>query len=274
MVDIYSISADGIEKSGGKASQGGGSQERDAFAFRSALVEAQLKMFSPWLQPNANSAEQIDLFKEYRIILDQVRQQQGSKNPPLTPPLAVNPQLVAKSYEVEAARILLDGNIGQTANSPLASLPGLASLIGNGRGVPGNLFQQLIQMESGFNPDAVGSRGGLGLGQLLPQTAGQLGLRVGEDRLEGSVWHPASNLDASARYLRSLYDQFVGQGVSPNEAWKFSTGAYNAGPENINRAMQRTDANTRAEWDQVARELSKIIGPSAREVVEYVKRLQ
>lgn len=274
MADIYSISAEGIKKSGVKASPGGGSAERDALTFRSVLLETQLRMFSPWISPEANSAEQINLFNEYRIILDQARRRQEGGNPSSMRPLAVNPQLVAKYYAVESARILLDADIRETSNSQLLSLPGLASLIGGARGVPESLFQQVIQTGSGFNPDAVGPRGGLGLGQLLPQTAGELGLRIGEDRLQGSVWHPASNLEASARYLRSLYDQFVERGVAPGEAWKFSTGAYNAGPDNINRAMNPANGPARLQWEQVARDLVKIMGPSAQETIEYVNRLR
>ncbi|GJL80163.1 MAG: hypothetical protein NPINA01_31520 [Nitrospinaceae bacterium] len=274
MVDISSISAEGYEKIGGKASQGGGSAERDASTFRSILLEAQLQRLSALSGSGQNASAPLNLFNEYRVILEQARTQQTSESPSPTRQAIVNPQLVAKYYELEAARISLNAEIPSASNSQSFALPDLALLAGGVRGVPGALFQQLIQNESGFNPNAIGSQGQLGLGQLLPDIAEQLGLRIGGNRSEGSVWHPASNLDGSARHLKALYDQFVERGVSVSEAWRFATGAYNAGFGDIAQAMDLLEGGDRTEWNRVAQELRRISGSRAQETVDYVDRLK
>ncbi len=274
MVDTSSISAEGYKKVGGKASLGGGPDGRDASTFRSILLEAQMQRLSVWSQLGENSPEPVNLFNEYRIILDQARRQQNSNDPSAGSRKITNPQLVARQYEIESNRAFLNaGNQGLDSTQSL-SFADLAALAGGVRGIPGTQFQQLIQNESGFDPNAIGPGGGLGLGQLLPDTARALGLRTGEDRKEGSVWHPASNLDATARQLRTFTDQFINRGVSNTEAWSFATAAYQAGIGNIMQALDLLKGEARPEWDRVAKELPRVTGPSARETIEYVNRLK
>lgn len=276
MVDFNSISTEGYEKVGGKASQGGGPGGRDASTFKSILLETQMQRLSVWSQLGGqNSPEPVNLFNEYRIILEQARRQTTpDNNPPAIRPNALNPQLVARLYEVESSRVFLSAGSSEPENSQPLTLPDLASLAGGVRGIPGSMFQQLIRHESKFNPNAIGAKGGLGLGQLLPDTAKALGLRTGEDREEGSVWHPASNLDATARQLRSFYDQFVERGVSKAEAWKFSSGAFNAGIGNVMQALDLLGDSAQPEWDKVVKELPRVTGFSAKETVDYVNRLK
>lgn len=275
MVDISSISAEGYERIGGRASQGGGPDGRGAPTFQSILFEAQMQRLSVWSQFGQSSPEPVNLFNEYRIILEQARRQNAANsNPSREPRNIINPNLIARQYEVESNRVFSDAG-NQGAQSPQSlSLSDLAQLAGGIRGIPGSQFQQLIQNESGFDPNAIGPKGGLGLGQLLPETAKALGLRTGVDREEGSVWHPASNLDATARQLRSFHDQFIRRGVSNSEAWRFATGAYNAGLGNILQALDLLEGTTRLEWDQVAKELPRVTGASAKETIDYVNRLK
>lgn len=80
-------------------------------------------------------------------------------------------------------------------------------------GVPVGLFQRLVEQESGWNPAAVSSKGALGLAQLMPDTA----LDLGVDPLD-----PAQNLDGGARYLRAQFEAFG--------SWPLALAAYNAGP--------------------------------------------
>jgi soluble lytic murein transglycosylase-like protein len=74
--------------------------------------------------------------------------------------------------------------------------------------------------ESGFNADAHSGAGALGLMQLMPDTAKQLGV---SDPLD-----PAQNVDGGARLLRSLLDQFGGR-------LDMALAAYNAGPAAVER---------------------------------------
>lgn len=79
--------------------------------------------------------------------------------------------------------------------------------------IPEDLFLRLVQQESGWNPNAVSSKGATGLAQLMPATARGLGVDIND---------PTQNLNGGARYLRAMYDKFG--------SWRLALAAYNAGP--------------------------------------------
>ena len=83
-------------------------------------------------------------------------------------------------------------------------------------GIPEDLFLRQIKAESAWDPNALSSAGAIGLGQLMPGTAKELGVDPRD---------PAQNLDGAARYLRQQYDRFGD--------WSLALGAYNAGPGRI-----------------------------------------
>lgn len=82
-------------------------------------------------------------------------------------------------------------------------------------GLPEELLMAVVEVESNFNPAAVSPKGAVGLMQLMPQTARQLGVDDPRD--------PAANLDGGARYLKQLIARF-GNDLS------LAVAAYNAGP--------------------------------------------
>ena len=87
-------------------------------------------------------------------------------------------------------------------------------------GLPRNVFLSLVQQESGFRPDAVSRAGAVGLGQLMPGTARDLGV---------DPTNPEQNLEGSARYLRQQLDRFGGD-------MPLALAAYNAGPRRVAEA--------------------------------------
>jgi len=84
-------------------------------------------------------------------------------------------------------------------------------------GLPRNVFLSLVQQESRFDPNAVSRAGALGLGQLMPGTARDLGV---------DPTNPTQNLEGSARYLRQQLDRFGGD-------MPLALAAYNAGPRRV-----------------------------------------
>jgi soluble lytic murein transglycosylase-like protein len=84
-------------------------------------------------------------------------------------------------------------------------------------GLPRNVFLSLVQQESRFDPNAVSRAGALGLGQLMPGTARDLGV---------DPTNPTQNLEGSARYLRQQLDRFGGD-------MTLALAAYNAGPRRV-----------------------------------------
>ena len=140
-------------------------------------------------------------------------------------------------------------------------------------GIPEQWFEKLIKQESAFDPTALSPKGAMGLGQLMPATAKDLGLRLTADNSEGSVWNPVSNLNASARYLRQLYDRYTGMGIEEGEARKFASGAYNAGMGNIQKAIDKLDDNTPLTWEQAAKILPEVTGYASGETLRYVENL-
>ena len=85
--------------------------------------------------------------------------------------------------------------------------------------IPVTLFLAQIQAESSWNPQAVSEVGAEGLGQLMPFTAAGLGC--------DDPFNPEQNLEASAKYMQGLYEQFGD--------WNYALAAYNGGPNSLSK---------------------------------------
>jgi soluble lytic murein transglycosylase-like protein len=80
------------------------------------------------------------------------------------------------------------------------------------------LIKAIVFVESRFDPSAVSPKGAVGLMQLMPATASELGVELPTQRL----LDPALNLDTGARHLRRLMDTFA-------DRPELAIAAYNAG---------------------------------------------
>ena len=109
------------------------------------------------------------------------------------------------------------------------------------------LLSALVWQESRWNPSAISPKGAIGLAQLMPATARDLGVNPAD---------PSANLVGGARYLRYLLDQFDGNVEK-------ALAAYNAGPGRVRSAGGiPAIAETRAYVASIVRHISYSPGGS------------
>ena len=82
------------------------------------------------------------------------------------------------------------------------------------------LVQAVVEVESNYNERAVSRKGAMGLMQVMPATAGELGIHQPFNALD--------NLQGACQYLRRLINRYSGD-------LKLALAAYNAGPHNVDR---------------------------------------
>jgi soluble lytic murein transglycosylase-like protein len=80
------------------------------------------------------------------------------------------------------------------------------------------LLRSMIKQESGARPCAVSPKGAMGLMQLMPATAAQLGVK--------DPFNPRENLNAGAWFFKQLLNIY--------DDLPLALGAYNAGPARVN----------------------------------------
>lgn len=89
----------------------------------------------------------------------------------------------------------------------------LAAALDNG--IDPVIVRGVIAVESDFNPGALSPKGAVGLMQLMPETAADMGCQ--------NPWNPEENIRAGSRYLAWLLKRYDGD-------LTLALAAYNAGP--------------------------------------------
>jgi soluble lytic murein transglycosylase-like protein len=88
--------------------------------------------------------------------------------------------------------------------------------------LPVGFLNSVVEAESGYQPNAVSPKGAVGLMQLMPETARQLGANPKD---------PKQNVEAGARYLSGLLLKYQNDDYQVRKA----VAAYNAGPAAVDR---------------------------------------
>ncbi|GAB6060895.1 transglycosylase SLT domain-containing protein [Desulfonatronum parangueonense] len=105
------------------------------------------------------------------------------------------------------------------SSADLASITRYVEQYGAQYGIDPHLILAVIEVESGFNHQAISRAGAQGLMQIMPATQQDLGLI--------SPFDPKENIEAGIRYLKMLMERFPDISLA--------LAAYNAGPANVER---------------------------------------
>ncbi|MEM9406416.1 MAG: lytic transglycosylase domain-containing protein [Acidobacteriota bacterium] len=137
-------------------------------------------------------------------------------------PFADDPNVLASvRSRSESFELFVQPAAGDASRSLLARVPYGAEIrrAAARHGVDAFLLASMVEAESSFNPEALSHRGAMGLLQVMPGTAEELGITDATD--------PIQNLDAGARYLGKLLRRF--------DDVTLALAAYNAGPAKVRR---------------------------------------
>jgi soluble lytic murein transglycosylase-like protein len=194
-----------IKNFGGRTAAPGKKLEQAARDFEALFLQQLLKFATP---------EQDGMEMEnYREHYWQLLSRELSRREPLGIAAQIRKELAASVGP-------LRGESRKTTAEVALPLDRLVKQSARKYGLDPRLLEAVMQVESAGNPRAVSRKGALGLMQLMPATARELGV--------GNPLDPRENLEGGARYLSRLLARYQGD-------LEMALGAYNAGPGTVDR---------------------------------------
>ncbi len=103
---------------------------------------------------------------------------------------------------------------------PQARLEELIDRNAQANGLDPKLVKAMVQVESGYNQEALSDKGAMGLMQLMPATAELMGV--------SDPYDPGQNLRGGTAYMKDLLHRFEGR-------LELALAGYNAGPDAVER---------------------------------------
>lgn len=107
-----------------------------------------------------------------------------------------------------------------TTTASKSQILNVVNQVAEKHGVDEKLVQALIKQESGFNPNAKSKAGAMGLMQLMPSTAKNLGVQ--------DPYNIVQNVEGGVKYLKSMLNKYNGNVI-------LALAAYNAGPGAVDK---------------------------------------
>lgn len=135
-------------------------------------------------------------------------------------PTAAIADLAIEGDQAVGLQLPADAITMTTASTSPVAYAGLVDQLAEAHGLSPALIEAVVWQESRWRSEARSPVGAIGLAQLMPGTARDLGV---------NPLDPASNLAGGARYLRQQLDRFGGD-------VELALAAYNAGPGRVARA--------------------------------------
>jgi hypothetical protein len=142
--------------------------------------------------------------------------------PPAPPPLALVPEGQASKIQRSPQK-----NDGFPPSVDLEQIIGQAAAA---YGLEGSLIRSVIKAESNFEPRSTSPRGAMGLMQLMPDTARELGVH--------DAYDPRENIMGGTKYLKGLLDRYGGD-------TRLALAAYNWGMGNVEKYPGKLPQETR-----------------------------
>lgn len=116
-----------------------------------------------------------------------------------------------------------DNSSSDTSAEAVPNIPDILDKAAKDNKIPPSILHAQADQESKSDPDAVSSKGAVGVLQLMPRTARALGVTDPTD--------PEQNAEGAAAYMSALHHHF--------KSWDKTLAAYNWGPDNVQKAIDK-----------------------------------